>query len=242
MLEINFRRFQNIAILDLTGSVDIDAANFIEMVAWCWSNGYKDILCNFENVNLVDYAGLSVLTIAYKDVVNHHARIKFVNVAVHIRKQLCLVCLDRVFEMYDDEQFALRTFEEDRVIAEIQKKQLRRRFKRLFLDIDIAFSATAKNEQLYHGKILNISGVGMLVFAEKTYPLGEIVDIRCNLAPSPGLVETVMKVVWLVQKEIQPQIYPGMGLEFHNMEPKLQAQIIEFVERNLSMDCSTEGN
>ncbi len=240
MLEIDFRRSKTIAILDLTGSIDINCANFIEMVAWCLGNGYRDILCNFENVNLVDYAGLSVLAIAYKDVTNHKGRIKFTKVAAHLHKVFCLVGLDRVFEMYPEEEFALRAFEEDQVIAEIQKKQLRRRFKRLPLDIDIEFKSAGKNEKFNAGKVLNISGLGLLVFADKSYPLGEILDVRLALLPKPGLLELQCKVIWLVEKEIQPQIYPGMGLEFHNITHDTQKKIIDFVDRNLPLGCATD--
>lgn len=240
MLEIDFRRFKSIAILDLSGGIDIDSANFIEMVAWCLGNGYRDVLCNFENVNLVDYAGLSVLAIAYKDVANHKGRIKLVHLPAHVRKVFGMAGLDRIFEVYEDEEFALKSFEEDRIISEIQKKQLRRRFKRLPLDIDVEFKSSLKNEKYSPGKVLNISGVGLLVFAEKTYPLGEILDIRLALLPKPGLLELQAKLVWLVQKEIQPQIYPGMGLEFYNIDHETQKKIIEFVERNLPLSYSTD--
>lgn len=240
MLEIEFKMNQGVAILDLTGSVDIDAANFIETVGWCLGKGYKDILCNFSDVNLVDYAGLSVLTIAYKDVVNHEGRLKFVNVPAHVEKIFCLVYLDRVFDIYADEEFAIKSFEEDRIISQIQKKPLRRRFKRLPLDIDIEFRTKTKNEQFYQGKVLNISAVGLLVFAEKTYPLGEILSIKLSLCPKPGLLELDAKVTWLVQKELQPQLYPGMGLEFYHLDSLMQKKIVEFVDRNLPLSYTIE--
>jgi len=241
MLEIEFRRLHSVAILSLVGNIDIDAANFIEQIGWCLENEYLDILCDFENVNLVDYAGLSVLTIAYKNVLNHNARMKFVKVPAHVRKTLCLVCLDRVFEIYEDEDFALNSFKEDRIISEIQKKQLRRRFKRLDLDIDVHFRPSGRREEQFSpGKILNLSAVGMLVFSEQAYPLGEILDVRLALLPKPGVVELEAKVVWLVQKEIQPQIYPGMGMEFRNLDNQTQKKIVDFVERNLPLSSTSE--
>lgn len=238
MLEIDFRAVKLVAILDLSGAVDIDCANLIEQVGWCLENGYRNIICNFENVNVVDYAGLSVLAIAYKDVVNHKGGIKFLNVAVHIKKIFNLVCLDRVFDMYDDEKLAINSFEEEKIIAAIQKKQLRRRFKRLPLDIDMQFKSK-REEKFNHGKVLNLSAVGLLVFVDKTYPLGEILRIKLMLMPKPGVIELDAKVVWLVQKEIQPQIYPGMGLEFYQLGTKTQKNILEFVERNLPLDNTT---
>jgi len=240
MLEIDFRRFKSVAILDLTGTIDIDSANLIEMIAWCLGNGYKDILCNFESVNMVDYAGLSALAIAYKDVVNRKGRMKFLHVGSHIKKIFCLVALDRVFEIYNDEKIALNSFDEDRIIAEIQKQQLRRRFKRLPLDIDVEFRSESKNEEFHKGKILNISGVGLLVFADKTYPLGEVLQVRVSLLPKPGNIELEAKVVWLVQKDLQPQLYPGMGLEFYNLDSKTQKKVIDFVDRNLPLNCANE--
>jgi anti-anti-sigma factor len=237
MLEIIFRRSGPIAVLDLSGNIDIDASNFIEKAGWCLENGYEDILCNFENVNLVDYAGLSVLAIACKNVDNHKGRIKFANVQAHIKKIFSLMCLDKVFQMYENAELALNSFKEDKVIAEIQKKNLRRRFKRLPLDITVEFRAKAREEKFTKGKVLNLSAVGMLVFADKIYPLGELLDLRLLLLPKPGVLEVDAQVVWQVAKELQPHIYPGMGLEFHKLESEVQKKIVEFVERNLPLGC-----
>ena len=242
MLEISLRRSKTVAILDVSGNIDIDASGFIERVGWCLENGYEDILCNFENVNMVDYAGLSVLAIAYKNVANHKGRIKFLNVPEHIKKVFSFVYLDRVFEFYSDEKFALGSFAEDRVISEIQKKQLRRRFKRLPLDISVQFKSKEKGKEFLHGKVLNISAVGLLVFAEKTYELGEILTLKLVLLPKPGTLELDTKVVWLVQKELQPQIYPAMGLEFYNIGSGMQKRIVEFVERNLPLEITCGDN
>ncbi|MBP7216066.1 MAG: PilZ domain-containing protein [Candidatus Omnitrophica bacterium] len=240
MVHIELRRVGSIAVLDCSGSIDIDAAAFIEMIGWCLENGFKEILCNFENVNFVDYAGLSVIAVGYKDVVNRKGAIKFLNVPAHIKKLLCMVHLDEVFEVFSDESVALKSFEEDKVISEIQHRQLRRRFKRLPLELSIEFKSPFKTEDFHTGKVLNISGVGLLMFVDTVYPLGEILRIRLPLQPKPGMLEMDAKVVWLVQKELQPQIFPGMGLEFHNLDTETQKMIVEYVERNLPLSCSAE--
>ncbi len=238
MLEIELRKHGGIAVLDLSGNIDIDASNFIEKIGWCLENGYEDILCSFENVNLVDYAGLSVVAIAYKNVVNHKGRIKFLNVPGHIKKVFSLMCLDKVFEMYEDEKLAINSFKEDKVIAEIQKKQLRRRFKRLPLDIGAEFRSKTKEENPFHkGKVLNLSAVGLLLFANKMYPMGEILELKLSLLPKPGVLELQAKVVWHVAKDLQPHVYPGMGLEFYNLDSQMQRKIVEFVDRNLPSGC-----
>lgn len=241
MLEISLRRANGVIIFDLSGSIDIDSSNLVEKAGFCIEQGHSDILCNFENVNLVDYAGLSVLAIVYKNILNHKGRIFLVAVPQHIRKTFTMVGLDTVFEIYEDEESALRSFQEDKIISEIQKKHLRRRFKRLPVELDVEFKAKNKNEEFSRGRILNISAVGMLVFTEKIYHLGEVLAIRLNLAPAPGLLELDVRVVWIVQKELQPQIYPGMGLEFYHTDTQTQKKIVEFVERNLPLNSASEN-
>jgi anti-sigma B factor antagonist len=240
MLEVNFRKARAIGILALSGAVDINSSGLVEKVGWALENGYKDLVCDFQEVELVDYAGMSALAIAYKNVINHGGRMKFASVAVHIRKIFNLICLDKVFELYDDLDTALRSFEDDKIISEIQKKQLRRRFKRLPLDIGIEFKSK-KEDKFLQGKVLNISGVGMLVFADKVAcKLGEILDIKLTLRPAPGFLEIEAVVVWLVEKNIQPQLYPAMGLEFYRLDALTQEKIVEFVERNQALDATNE--
>jgi len=240
MLEVNFKKVKGIGVFDLAGNVDINSSNLVEKVGWALENGYMDLVCDFEDVEMIDYAGMSALAIAYKNVINHGGRMKFATVAIHVKRVFSLVCLDKVFELYDNLDTALRSFEDDKVISEIQKKQLRRRFKRLPLDIDIEFKSKGVSE-FHQGKVLNISGVGMLVFAEKVpYHLGEILDIKLTLRPAPGLLEIETIVVWLVEKNIQPQIYPAMGLEFYHVDTLTQEKIVEFVQRNLALDATNE--
>lgn len=235
MLEIAIRRTGGVAVLDLSGDINIDSANLVEKVGWCLDNRYRFILCNLENVTLVDFTGLSALGLAYKDCVNHKAKMKLLKVPLHVRKKFELVCLDRVFEFFDDEKSAIRSFEEDKIISEIQRKQLRRRFKRLPLDIDIELKAKREGEYR-KGKLLNLSGVGMLIFIDKAYPLGELLDVRLSLKPVAESFQAEAKVAWLVDKKLQPQIYPGMGLEFYHLDRILQEQVLQFVERNSALD------
>ncbi len=239
MVEISVRVVKGVIILDISGNIDIDSSVLVEKIGWCLDNGYYDILCNFESVNLVDYTGLAALAIAYKNVVNHKGRMKFVNLSASIQKVFSMVCMDRVFEIYENEELAVNSFEEDKAIGEIKKKQLRRRFKRLPLDIDVAFKGNSESE-FRQGKVLNLSAVGMLVFSDKVYPLNEIVEARLKLLPDPGQLDIYTKVVWLVQKELQPQIYPAMGLEFYQLDSVMQEKIAEFVERNLPLNCSEQ--
>jgi len=108
MLEIKQRRVKTIIFLEISGTLDIDSANFIERIGAVLQNGYRDIICDMKGVNLVDYSGLSALALAYKDVANHKGRMAFINVPQHVARTFNLVCLDRIFEIYPDEEAALK--------------------------------------------------------------------------------------------------------------------------------------
>lgn len=240
-MDIVPRQKDNIIVLYLSGDININSANLIEAVGYYLENGITDILCDFTNINLVDYAGLSVLAIAYKDVMNHHGRMKFTNVPLHIRNIFSAVCLDKVFELYENEDVALNSFKEDKIIEEIRKKRLRRRFKRLPILIPAYFKLKGSLEdRLQDGKVYNLSAIGAYILCKKLYALGDILALTMKLMPKPGEVTLEARVIWLAQKELMPQLYPGMGVEFYNISPKIQEQVVQFVERNLPLESTAE--
>lgn len=231
-LEIYSREKQGIVILDVRGNIDISASEFIEIVGWHLTNHRRDILCDFRQVNMIDYAGLSVLTIAYKNVINHDGRMKFFNVPACVRNVLRAVMLDRIFEIYETEELALNAFKEDRQIQKIQSLPLRRRFKRVALEIPVTYRAKFGGQQKeYSGKFFDLSGEGAFIFGKKTFTLHDILTLEFDLRGA-GKVKTDVKIVWLSDKDLQPQQYPGMGVEFYKVSVADQKKIVKFVEKN----------
>jgi hypothetical protein len=39
-------------------------------------------------------------------------------------------------------------------------------------------------------------------------------------------------VMWLADKGIQPELYPGMGISFTDISSRSQVDILEFIERH----------
>lgn len=234
-MEILARQKNGIVILDLGGRIDIDSANFVEAVGQCIRDGYNDILCNFEEVDFIDYMGVSAIVIAYKEVVNSSGRMKFCQVPAHLRGVFSVSGLDRVIEMYPSEDLAVNTFKEDKIIENIKKMQLRRRFKRLPIDIKVELkSKDVKTPTCYKVDILNLSGVGAFIFGCDKFRLGDEVVLKMKLPPNNDELELEARVVWLPDKQIQPHFHPGMGVEFHHISTQIQQKLVEFIERNLS--------
>jgi len=235
-MEIRGRTKGKVIILDLAGRIDIDAANFIETVGQCIHDGYVDILCNLEGVDFIDYMGISVIVIAYKEVTNSKGRMKFVNIPVHLRGLFSVTGLDKVIEIYADENLALNSFKEDRIIENIQKMQLRRRFKRLPIDIKVELKGKYDKDGLcIKTDLLDLSALGAYIYGCDRFKLGDEVVITFNLPPKSEELKVEGRVVWLSDKHIQQHIHPGMGVEFHNISSVEQKKLVEFIERNLSL-------
>jgi anti-anti-sigma factor len=235
MLEIKAKQKDNIIILYLAGRIDVDSANLVEAVGQCVNDGYSDILCNLEEVEAIDYMGISVIVIAYKEVINNSGRMKFTNIPAHLKGVFSVSGLDRVIDILATEDLALNSFKEDKIIENIKKMQLRRRFKRLPIDIKAQVSAKyAKEPACLKVDILNLSAVGAFIFGCDKFSLGEEVVLKLSLPPKNEEIELDAKVVWLPDKQVQPHFHPGIGVEFSNLSTCVQQKLIEFIERNLS--------
>ncbi|MDD5432871.1 MAG: anti-sigma factor antagonist [Candidatus Omnitrophica bacterium] len=234
-MEIKARQNNDVIILDLSGRIDVNAANFVEVVGQCVHDGYRDILCNFDDVEFIDYMGVSVIVIAYKEVVNNNGRMKFMNIPVHAKNIFSISGIDRVVEIYASEDLAVNSFKEDKIIEDIKKMQLRRRFKRLPIDIKTEIVLkSGKAPQCLHVDILNLSAVGAFIFGCKEFKLGDNVMLKLKLPPNSEELNLDAKVVWIPDKQVQPHFHPGIGVEFINISNADQKTLVDFIERNLS--------
>jgi len=238
-MEIRVRQNNSVVILDLAGRIDVNSANLVEVVGQCVHDGYSDILCNLEEVDFIDYMGTSVMVIAYKEIINNHGRMKFCSVPAHIRNIFCIAGLDRVIEMYASEEQALNSFKEDKAIEEIKKMQLRRRFKRLPIDIKVELKTKdLRNPACLKLDVLNLSAIGAFIFGCDKFKLGDEIILKMKLPLKKEEWELEAKVVWIPDKQVQPHAYPGMGVEFLNLSKRVQEELVEFVERNISLSPS----
>jgi len=234
-MQIKVRRIGNIVILDLLGRVDLDSANFVEVVGECLREGYRDVLCNFEGIDFIDYLGISAITLAYKEVINNKGRMKFSNIPVHLKNLFCISGLDKTVDIYPTEELALNSFKEDKIIEGIQKMQLRRRFKRLPIGIKVEVRHRfEKSEPYISEEILNLSAVGAYIYGCDKFKLGDDVIVKLKLPPMREELELEAKIVWIPDKQAQNHLHPGMGVEFCNISNLTQQKLLEFIEKNLS--------
>jgi stage II sporulation protein AA (anti-sigma F factor antagonist) len=235
-MEIKVRVTEGVIILDLSGTIDVNSASLVEAVGQCLRDGYRDILCNFDGIEGIDYIGISALVLAYKEVANYKGRMRFVSIPAQLRNLFSISGLDRVVEIYATEDSAVNSFKEDEVIENIKKLQLRRRFKRLPVDIKIELKQKHDTEaRCVKVDIVNLSAVGAFIFGCEKFKLGDEVVIKFKLASDGEELVLDAIVVSLADKQVQPHLFPGIGVEFKNITPSVQEKIFEFVERNASL-------
>lgn len=231
-MSIRVREADSVSILDIEGNIDINSSDIIETVGWLVNTGKLNIILNLENVDLVDYSGLSILAIAYKNVTNHKGRMKFLHVPLPVIELFKIVRLDSVFDTYVDEESTLKSFYEET----IEKLQLRRKFKRLDINLTVKYKILGEQTKpkVFEGKVLNISAAGIYVYSPYTFPLNSLLDLEFSLPNEPSVLEADGRVVWLPDKEIQPHSYPGMGIGFAHLTPEKEKLIIDFIDKNIT--------
>ncbi|MFA6142216.1 MAG: STAS domain-containing protein [Candidatus Omnitrophota bacterium] len=231
-MAIRIREIDNINIMDIDGKIDINSSDIIEMVGWLISSGKINIIVNLENADMVDYNGLSILTIAYKNVLNHKGKFKFVNVPVSVIELFRAVKLETVFEVYADEEAAVNSFSEEGV----DKLHLRRRFQRLEIHISVKYRIVGGQgkPKLFDGSVLNLSAAGLYIYTPYIFPINSILDLEFGIPGQTTMLEAAGKVSWLADKEIQPHAYPGMGISFIHLTPEKEKAIAEFIDKNIT--------
>jgi anti-sigma B factor antagonist len=108
----NRREFGSITIVDLRGSIDLGEASLTlrHTIRDLVESGRTKIILNFSAVNSMDSAGVGELAGAYMPVKSKGGELKFLNPTKKIHGVLQITGLGRVFEVYTDEQMAIRSF------------------------------------------------------------------------------------------------------------------------------------
>lgn len=231
-MPIRIREQENIHILDIDGRVDINSSELIEMVGWLVNSGKINIIFNFENVDIVDYNGLSILAISYKNIVNHKGKLKLLNVSLSVVEMLKVAKLDSIFELYTDEETAVKSFSE----SETQKLHLRRKFPRLDIHLRVKYKMISdnKNPKVFEGNVLNISAAGLYIYGPHALPMGTLLDLEFSIPGSDAVLEATGRVSWLADKELQSHAYPGMGVAFSHLTPEKERAIVDFIDKNVT--------
>jgi anti-sigma B factor antagonist len=111
--EVKERQAGDVTILDLSGAVRIGegSVGLRDAIRGLADGGKRKILLNLAGVNYVDSSGIGELIANYTTVSRQGGQLKLLNLTEKIRNLLVITKLLTVFDSYDNEAEALKSFQ-----------------------------------------------------------------------------------------------------------------------------------
>lgn len=108
----NSRQVDGVTIVELSGRIVLGdkGAPIQDTLKDLVSCGQNRILLNFSNVSYIDSWGLGTLVNGYTSVIDQQGQLKLSNLTAKVRNVMQMTRLLTIFEVYDDEMTAVRSF------------------------------------------------------------------------------------------------------------------------------------
>ncbi len=110
-MKLRTREIGDVAILDLEGKVDgADLEVLVPALRTLVESGHRKVLLNLEAVRWMNSTGLGILIAGYSDMLRSGGVLKLMKVPPRIASLLSVSQLGTVFESFDEDDQALRSF------------------------------------------------------------------------------------------------------------------------------------
>ena len=111
-MQIEERIVDDVTILDLKGKMTLGEGDELlkDKIGSLVSQGTKKILLNLESVPYIDSAGLGEIVRTYTSISRQGGRLKLLNVSKRIQDLLVITKLITIFDSYDGEAEAVKSF------------------------------------------------------------------------------------------------------------------------------------
>ncbi|MGA3027483.1 MAG: STAS domain-containing protein [Bryobacteraceae bacterium] len=111
-VKLSIRQVGDVTVIDATGRITLGegASTFRDTVRDLASKGDKKILLNLSDVTYIDSSGIGELVSGFTTVTNHGGVLKLLGLSKRVKDLLQITKLYTVFEVFDDESTAVRSF------------------------------------------------------------------------------------------------------------------------------------
>jgi anti-sigma B factor antagonist len=111
-MQIEERVVNDVTILDLKGKMTLGEGDELlkERINSLIQQGHRKLVLNLEGVPYIDSAGLGEIVRTYTTVSRQGGKLKLLNLTKRIQDLLAITKLLTVFETFDSEQEAVRSF------------------------------------------------------------------------------------------------------------------------------------
>ncbi|MCJ7583134.1 MAG: STAS domain-containing protein [Candidatus Aminicenantes bacterium] len=112
-MEVNSRKKNSILIYDMGGEFsrsDEIAATIHQRVKDQFEIGRKYFIFNFEKLSFIDSFGIGELVACYISISKIGGKLKIIRIPAKILMLFRIFMLDKIFEIFDDEETAIKSF------------------------------------------------------------------------------------------------------------------------------------
>jgi anti-sigma B factor antagonist len=111
-VKITVQQVGDVTILYCAGRITFGegAITFRETVRNIAARGNQKVLINLSNISYIDNSGIGQLVSGYTNIQNHGGALKLTQITKRVQDLLQKSNLHTVFEVYDDEEVAIRSF------------------------------------------------------------------------------------------------------------------------------------
>ena len=111
-VKLSTRQVGDVTVIDSVGRITLGegASVFRDTVRDLAAKGDKKILLNLSDVTYIDSSGIGELVSGFTTVTNHGGVLKLLGLSKRVKDLLQITKLYTVFEVFDDEATAVRSF------------------------------------------------------------------------------------------------------------------------------------
>jgi anti-sigma B factor antagonist len=111
-VKLTTRQVGDVTVVDAVGRITLGegASAFRDTIRDLAANGRKKLLLNLAEVSYIDSSGIGEMVSGFTTVTNQGGAVKLLNLTKRVRDLLQITKLYTVFEVFDDEAAAVRSF------------------------------------------------------------------------------------------------------------------------------------
>lgn len=111
-VKLTTRQVGDVTVIDAAGRITLGegASAFRDIIRDLAAKGDKKLLLNLSEVSYIDSSGIGELVSGFTTVTNHGGSLKLVGLSKRVKDLLQITKLYTVFESFDDEAQAVRSF------------------------------------------------------------------------------------------------------------------------------------
>ena len=111
-VKLTTRQVGDVTVVDAAGRITLGegASTFRDLIRDLVNKGNKKILLNLSDVSYIDSSGIGEMVSGYTTVTNSGGELKLLGLSKRVKDLLQITKLYTVFEAFDDESTAVRSF------------------------------------------------------------------------------------------------------------------------------------